>query len=207
MIGAVSLDLTATLRKPVPLAAVVERGRRTLADLLGTTTAPDLVVFADRGYRRGVRTDPGRRLGAAELDATVIGGPIPPDGGGPFGSVHFEIDVPATGDGVRLMVIDYHDEGIARYREAAFSPYRTCVGVVVATGLALAAARVADGEYVDEEIAVLTPPVREPDRFVDRTRLTGGSGDFAARCEEYLRQFPALRDWPADRSMLSPDVR
>jgi hypothetical protein len=138
-----SVDLEATLRKPVTLAAVLERA-------------------------------------------------------------HFEIDVPATGDGVRLMVADYHHEQFGElrgYRHAVFSPYRTCVGVAVATGLALAAAQLACGEYLDEQIRMLRPQVHEPGQVINRTRLPQGSGDFAAQCEKYLRQFPDLNGWPQDCSM------
>ncbi|MEV7553117.1 hypothetical protein AB0N89_26200 [Amycolatopsis sp. NPDC089917] len=198
-----SVDLEATLRQPITLAAMIEQTRTTLSDLLGVTDVPDLEVFADRQYRQGARTDPGRRLDAAGLAAAVIGDPIAPGESGLSGGVHFEIDVPATGDGVSLMVIDHRHEQFGEYRHrcAVFSPDRTCVGVVVATGLALAAARLARGEYLDEEIRMVRPGLTEPDQVVDQTRLAEGGSDFAARCETYLRQFPGLGGWPRDRSI------
>lgn len=198
-----SVDLEATLREPVTLAALIERAYAVLSDLLGIITVPNLAVFVDRRYQKGIRVVPGRCLGAAELAATVIGGPIAQDVTGLSGSIHFEIDVRATGDGVRLMVLDYHDEHFGEfrgYRHAVFSPCRTCVGVTVATGLALAAAQLACGEYLDEEIRMLRPEARVPGQVIDRTRLPEGSGDFAAQCEKYLRQFPDLNGWPRDRS-------
>jgi len=48
---------------------------------------------------------------------------------------------------------------------------------------------------------MLRPGVREPGQAINRTRLPEGSGDFAAQCEKYLRQFPDLNGWPQDRSM------
>jgi hypothetical protein len=165
-----SVDLVATLCRPVSLNAVVETARETLSTLLGGSAVPAFEVAADSEYRQG---------------ATVIGGPIV------SGVVGFEIAVPATGDGVRLMVVDHGDE-----RRAVFSPDRTCVGVAVATGLALAAARLGHGEFLDYEIFMLTPPVHDPGQVVSRTRLVDGGGDFGARCERYLRQFPDLNGWP-----------
>lgn len=199
-----SVDLEATLHTPVTLAALLDRARTILSGLLGITTVPDLGVFVDRRYQQGKRIGPGRCLDAAGLAATVIGDPIAPDGADGAGSIHFEIDVPATGDGVRLMVIDFHDEQFGKSsgpQHAVFSPYRTCVGVAVAAGLALAAAQLAHGEYLDEEIRMLRPGVHEPSQVINRTRLPEGNSDFAAQCERYLRQFPDLNGWPQVRSM------
>lgn len=179
----------ATLPKLVTLAAVVREAAGTASDMLGLATAPDLAVFADRKYQQGVRVGPGRRLGAVELSGTVIGERIP-------SAVHFEIDVPATGDGVFLMVVDDPDE----QPYAVFSPYRNCVGVAVASFLALATARLAGGEYLDDEIQMLVPARTDPDDVVNRTRLSGPGADFATRCEEYLRQFERLNGWPYARS-------
>jgi hypothetical protein len=78
----------------------------------------------------------------------TLGEPIAQDEAGLAGSVHLEIDVPATGDGVRLMVIDFKHEQFGElrgHRVAVFSPYRTCVSVAVAVGLALAAAELGRG--------------------------------------------------------------
>ena len=86
--------------------------------------------------------------------------------------------------------------------EAVFSPYRTCVGVVAATSLALAAARGSGGEFVDIEVGLLEEqPVSDPAEFIAMTRLArSGRDGFEARCEAYLRQFANLRGWPRDVS-------
>lgn len=199
-----SVDLAATLRQPITLAAMLERTRTILSDLLGIARVPDLEIFVDRQYQQGVRTTPGRCLDAAELAAAVIGDPIAPDATDLDDGAHFEIDVPTTGDQVRLMVIDLHDEEFGEdrlHRHALFSPCRSCVGVAVATCLALAVAQLARGEYLDDEICMLRPGVRETDRVIDRTRLSEGGSDFAAQCEKYLRQFPDLNGWPPARSV------
>lgn len=193
------MDLEATLPKPIAMAAVIDQARRNLSTLLAVDTVPDLMVFVDRHYQQGVRTEPGRCLDAAGLAATVIGGPIPAD---ETGLSAFEIDVPATGDGVWLMVIDVDDElgGCRSDWRAVFSPYRTCVGVAVANALALAVAQLADGEYLDEEIRMLRPQVHDPGEVINHSRLPEPGSDFAAQCEKYLRQFPDLNGWPRTRS-------
>jgi hypothetical protein len=177
----VSVDLEATLRKPITLAAMREQARTILSDLLGAATVPDLAIFADRQYRQGVRTDPGRCLDAAELTATAIGGPIAPDETGVSASIDFEIDVPATG--------------------ALYSAPVGRVGVTVAIGLTLAVAQLADGDYLDEQIRMLRPEVREPMQVISRTRLPEDASEFTTQCEKYLRQFPSLNGWPRDCSM------
>ncbi|MFC7547735.1 hypothetical protein [Plantactinospora sp. GCM10030261] len=63
------------------------------------------------------------------------------------------------------------------------------MGVTVAVGLALATAQLARGQYVDEQIGMVTPAENDPDDVIDRTRLSDAGADFAARCEMYLRQF------------------
>jgi len=79
--------------------------------------------------------------------------------------------------------------------------HRTCVGVALATGLAVATARLAAGRYVDEQIGMLTGAEHEPDHVIRRTRLSERGDDFALQCEKYLRQFPHLNGWPEARSM------
>ncbi len=187
------MDLEATLDRPIRLGAALSEARQVLSDVLNAAM-PGLVVFVDREYRQGERVGLGRRLDPAELRDLVIGGPIP------AGAVHFEIEVPDTGDGVCLMVFDEQAHQVGPGRCAVFSPYRTCVGVVVAAGLALAVARLSGGTYVDEDIGMLTEPEHDPDRVIHRTRLSS-SGDFVVQCERYLRQFPHLGGWPRDRSM------
>jgi hypothetical protein len=194
-----SVELVASLGKPVTLDAVLRSGRQVVSDLLGAA-APDLVVFADRRYHQGERTDDGRRLTTAELKETVVGNRIPPAADGLVGSLHFDIDVPATGDGVFLMVVDHQGDGLDDGRHAVFTPYRTCVGVAVAVSLALATAGLAGGRYVDEQIGMVTPAEDEPDEVINRTRLAERGQDFAFQCERYLRQFPHLNGWPRDRA-------
>ncbi|MEV5765473.1 hypothetical protein AB0L34_13010 [Micromonospora sp. NPDC052213] len=195
-----SVDLVATLGEPVTLDAVLRSGRQVLSDLLGVA-APELVVFADREYQRGVRIDGGRQLAVAELRETVIGHRIPATEPSFAESIHFEIEIPPTGDGVFLMAIDHQGDGLDDGRHAVFTPYRTCVGVAVAVSLALATARLAHGQYVDEQIGMVTPAENEPDAIIDRTRLSDAGEDFAAQCEKYLRQFRHLNGWPRDRAM------
>jgi hypothetical protein len=190
-----SVDLEATMEKPVPLADVLGTAQEILRVMLNVAAVPALAVFADREYREGQRVGPGRRLGAAEQAKVMIGTPLA------AGAVHFEVDLPSTGDGVWLMVIDWEADGWGGGRCAVFSPYRTCVGVALATGLALATARLAGGRYVDEQIGMLTGPEHEPDQVISRTRLPERGDDFAIQCERYLRQFTHLNGWPEDRSM------
>ena len=73
--------------------------------------------------------------------------------------------------------------------------------MTVATGLALAAAPLSHGEYLDEEIRMLWPALHEPGQVITRTRLPKSSDDFTAQCEKYLRQFSHLNGWPQDRSI------
>jgi hypothetical protein len=188
-----SVSLEASMYKPITLAAVIDQTRDILSGLLGLATMPELVVVADRQYDDGVRTDPGHRLDAAELGGTVIGDPIPPDELGLSGSVHYEIDVPATGDGVGLTVMDFHHEEFAElrgYRHAMLDPYRTSVSKTVATGVALAVAQLADGEIVDDQIGRFIPRVSDPGQIIDLTRLPEPGTDFTTQCETYMRQFP-----------------
>jgi hypothetical protein len=177
-----SVDLVGTLPRPVTLAAVVDQARTTLAELLGDPAVPELAVIRDRAYDKGVRTHAGRPLTTGELAVTEIGGGE---------RSHFDIDIPATGDIVWLMVSDDH---------AVFTPKRTCVGVTVAAGLALAVAKVAKGEYLDQEIWMLTPPVTNPDDVVAHTRLPDATDSFTVQCERYLRQFPNLNGWPPSKN-------
>jgi len=195
-----SVDIVATLAEPVTLDAVLRSGRQILFDLLGVA-APDLVVVADRQYQQSRRIGEGRRLVEAELRATTIGHRIPAAENSFAESIHFEIDVPATGDGVFLMAIDHQGDGLDDGRHAVFAPYRTCVGVGVAVALGLATARLGHGQYIDEQIKMVSPTENDPEDIIHRTRLSGKGEDFAVQCEKYVRQFRHLNGWPQDRAM------
>ena len=73
--------------------------------------------------------------------------------------------------------------------------------MAVAVGLALLAVQLACGDYLDEQIRMMRPEVHDPGQVISRTRQPEASGDSAARCKRYLRQFPDLDGWPQDRSM------
>jgi hypothetical protein len=196
----VSVDLEATLPRPLTLAAVLAATRGMLAELLGLDAVPGLCVVADRRYEQGRRLCEGRRLTGPELLSTVIGGPIEQVDEEPPNSVHYEVDVAGGNDTVWMMVIDHLPEAGGEV-EAVFSPNRTCVGVVTATALALAVASLAGGEFIDEQIGMLRPRSSEPAHVVAATRLPPVSDDFVRACERYLRQFPHLNGWPASASM------
>jgi hypothetical protein len=188
-----SVDLEATMEKAVALADVLNAAREVISVMLNVSTVPALSVFADREYQQGQRVVQGRQLEAAEQADIMIGIPLPE------GAVHFEIDLPETGDGAWLMVIDGVAERWGSGREAVFSPYRTCVGVTLATGLALATAQLAEGRYIDEQIGMLSGRY-EPGQVIGRTRLPERGNDFAIQCEKYVRQFSHLNGWPENRS-------
>lgn len=188
---------------PVLLADVLSAARRILAELLGLDATPELSVIVDRRYDQGHRVGAGRRLDAAELLSTTIGGPIKPESEYSPGSIHYEIDISGCSDGVWLMVID-HAPVAGGEVAAVFSPYRTCVSVVVATAMTLAVADLAGGEFIDEQIQLLRPGHTDPHHVVSVTRLPQEPGDFAQRCERYLRQFPHLGGWPPTVSTPSP---
>lgn len=187
------------MRRPFGLDALVKTSQGILVELLGVEVAPPVEVFAGRRYREGHRVDAGRRLARRELATELVGDHI----SGPLhrrSTLHFEFDIPSTGDCARLMVID-RSEDVTEPVSGVFSPTRTCVGVVVATALALAAAVQGAGEFIDDEIKMLRPPVTDPRRVIERTRLPGRETDFAGRCERYLRQYPQLDGWPPDISL------
>ena len=180
-----SVDLEVVLSRPVRLGELIDHGRRVLAELLGGD-APELVV------RDGARADR-PLMSTAETAGIVLGQPVPDND-------HFRVDVPATGDQVHVMAIDHADIDPEMGWEAVFSPSRSCVGVAVATGLALATAQVSEGRYVDGQIRMVPYDLGDPDIVIARTRLRAPVGDFDMRCEQYLRQFPHLGGWPRDRS-------
>ncbi|MFD6680806.1 hypothetical protein [Micromonospora parva] len=195
-----SVDLEATVARPISLAELVTAARATLAELLGITTTPELSVVTDRRYEQGRRVDSGRRLDAAEMRTTTIGDRIDRNPDGMPGAVHLEVDVAGFEDRVWLLVIDHEPETDSG-PDAVFSPYRTCVSVVVALAMALAVADLTGGQFTDDQIQLLRPSRPDPRQMVTATRLPPEPGEFAERCESYLRQFAHLRGWPPDASM------
>ena len=140
-------------------------------------------------------------MSAEDLASTMIGEPIPPDDGKIAGSVVFEVDLVGGTDRAYVMVIDLAGvQGMEPRVEAVVSPTRTCVGVVLATAIALGAASASGGEFIDAEIVMLDGISWDPARFIELARLTDGAGGFEARCEQFMRQFPSLNGWPKDRS-------
>ncbi len=182
-----SVDLVATLPRPVSLAAIVDSARTTLAELLALATPPALLVTHFALDERGPAVRPGRQLTGAELHDVTFG--IPGAEG------HVQITVGGE-DAAWLMEGEHHPHG-EEGMVLTVSPSRTCVGVTVATGIALAAALVSGGDFISE-IRMLRPPVLDPRSVIARTRLTSSSPDLAAATEKYLRQFPHMGGWPTE---------
>jgi hypothetical protein len=135
---------------------------------------------------QGFAIRPGRRLAGAELPDIVLGVP--------GAQMYARVDAGGE-DGAWLMDGEHHphgDEGMV----LSVSPTRTSVGVLLATGLALAAAVHSGGDFIDDEIGMLRPPVREPRAVIARTRLAGPPRDLLSASDTYLRQFPHLGGWP-----------
>jgi hypothetical protein len=183
-----SVDLVATLPRPISLAAVVDTASATLADLLAVATTPQLHVIGFAFDERGAAVRRGRRLAEPELRDISLGVP--------GACVYVQVTLGGS-NAAWLMDGEYHpdgDEGMV----LSVSPDRSCAGVVLATAVALAAASAAGGDFIDEEIGMLRPPLRDPGLVVARTRLDTASSDVAVASKEYMRQFPHLNDWPAD---------
>jgi hypothetical protein len=123
----VSVDLCATIQTPVSLQTVVGTAGAMLCDLLGLTSVPQIKVFADPLFEQGRRIREGRLVEDDALAAETVGGRM--------SAGYFEFRIPETGDSAWFFVAA--DEGKL---DAVFSPTRTCVGVVLATALALATA-------------------------------------------------------------------
>ncbi|WP_143228342.1 hypothetical protein [Actinomadura meyerae] len=196
------MDLTATVRRPVALAQVLEAERDVLKMLLATDSLPDLVVVDGRKHERGIQVAPGHPMTAAELATVMVGEAITPGPDGVSGARFFELDVTGFEERTGIMFFDFHYDGGEDEEnlpvQASVSPTRTCVGVVVAAGFALAAAIEGRGEFIDET-RMLQPPVDDPRLFIEQTRLREAGNDFATQCERFLRQFPTLAGWPPDR--------
>ncbi|MFF6783346.1 hypothetical protein [Streptomyces sp. NPDC012510] len=198
----------------MPLDALVAAARETLTRLLGLRTVPVIDVITDRVFDQGRLVDAGRRLGDRELGTVLVGERPTTFAEECPGERDFGFRVAGLRDTVRLMVWDPReladDDALPDRREpveAVFSPSRTCVGVVTATALALAAGSLGDGEFIDAEISMLRQPEPDPTRMIELTRLPDRGDDFAARCERFMRQFPRLNGWPRDvRLPRGPDA-
>lgn len=180
------------------MAALIGGAEGILCELLGGCPCPALTVHVDRRYEHGVRIEEGRRLSAGELDTVVVGADLVGPEYARFGP-RYEIEVNNTGDGMWLVVGGFTDD-LGERVEAICSPYRTCVGVVVATAVALAAAECGGGAFVDIEVAMLRPPVEDPREAVASMRLTDPGTGFVSQCARFMRQFEHLNGWPADAS-------
>lgn len=198
-----SVDVVGVLAKPVSLASVLERTVEALKALLGLDVVPELAVIDGWHVKEHLRVSSGQLLDAKSLEAMVIGDRIPAAAGEMAGSLTFEVDLVGVKDRAFVMVTDLTVvEAVEPCIEAIVSPTRTCVGVVLATAVALGAAIASDGEFVDIEIVMLDGVAWEPAHFIELARLTEGVGDFGERCEQFMRQFPHLEGWPKDRSTL-----
>lgn len=195
----VSADIVAGLRVPISLAMLLGGGHHTLMELLGGVAVPELVLYAHPGPLRHAQRGRGRRVAGAELEQTTVGEPIAGPDNAPVGSVLYEIRVP-TGDLTWLWLFDQRMFGSGRV-EAVFTPRRSCIGVVLATSLALGAALSSGGDFVDINIMMLGPPGATAQEFLGRTRLPDPGTGFIEQCERYMRQFTNLGGWPPDVSM------
>ncbi|WP_328835092.1 hypothetical protein [Streptomyces europaeiscabiei] len=200
-----SVDFVGTMHAPVPLDALVATTRETLVRLLGLRTVPVIDVIADRRFDQGSLVDAGRCLRGQELGGVLVGERVPGLSAEDPGERDFAFCVAGSRDMVRLMMFDPHvhlgHDGPHDKREpveAVFSPARTCVGVVTAAALALAAGSLGDGEFIDAEVSLLQVPESNPARMIELTRLPDLGDDFAARCERFMRQFARLNGWPRD---------
>ncbi|MDX3639935.1 hypothetical protein [Streptomyces sp. MB09-02B] len=211
-----SVDLVGTVHAPVPLDALVATAREMSALMLGLSTVPAIDVIADRRFDQGRVVDEGRRLVHRELGTVLVGacgsGSLPgtarrggvAPGGSPTGH-DLAFRLADSEDMVGLIEWDpceLSDQDAPQvHREpvdAVFTPTRTCVGVVTATALALAAGSLGGGEFVDAEIRMLESPEPDPARMIESTRLPDRGDDLAARCERYMRQFTRLNGWPRE---------
>ncbi|QFQ94925.1 hypothetical protein F9278_00460 [Streptomyces phaeolivaceus] len=210
-----SVDLVGTMHAPVPLDRLVATARETWARLLGLRTVPGIDVITDRRFVQGRLVDAGRPLAPRELGTVLVGA----CGGESPSGLDLAFRVAGSGDTVGLIEWDPcestdqstdqstdHElrQGHREPVHAVFSPTRTCVGVVTATALALAAGSLGGGEFADAEIPMLEPSEPDPARMIERTRLPDRGDDRTARCERFMRQFTRLNGWPQEARLPPP---
>lgn len=183
-----SVDLCATVQEPISLATVVSAANAAMRNLLHLESVPAIAVFAAPRYEQGRQIDPGQLCSGETLASDTIGGRM--------SAGNYDFHLADRADLARFFVAQ--DEGMV---DAVFSPTRTCVGVVLATALSLAAADHGCGEFLDLEIRMIDPIVSEPSIFAHSTRLKEPGTDFDLQCERYLRQFTRLNGWPRDVSL------
>ncbi|MFC1406981.1 MULTISPECIES: hypothetical protein [Streptacidiphilus] len=152
-----SVDVSAELPAPISLSTVVQGTGEVLRALLDLAfEPPPLEVIEGWHVEDHLRVSSGRPMSAEELAASVMGGSSPARGDDGKGSLAFEVRPVGSGDRAYLLVIDLatHPAG-APLIKVVVSPTRTCVGVVLATAVALSAASASGGEFVDIEIIML----------------------------------------------------
>ena len=201
-----SVDLVAELPGRVSLAAVLDQARDVLRTLLGLDSEPPALAVSNGWRVENHWVSSGRPLSPQDLANTIIGERIPPgDGEMAGGSVTFWVDLAGSKDRALVRVCDLTgtpgtEPSTEPRIEAVVSPARTCVGVVLATAIALGAASASGGNFIDMEIVMLDGVSWDPARFIELAHLTHGAGDLEARCEQFMRQFPRLNGWPKIRS-------
>lgn len=188
MVARMSVDLCATVPEPISLATVLAAANTAMRELLSLESAPAIAVFAAPRYEQGRRVHPGLPCSAEILANDTIGGRMSAE----------QYDFRLTGRADLARFVVEQDDGMV---DAVFSPTRTCVGVVLATALSLAAADHGCGEFLDLEIRMIDPPESEPTIFTERTRLKERGADFDSQCERYIRQFTRLDGWPREVSL------
>lgn len=193
-----AVDVVARVGGPFSAAGLVVTARRLMAELLGGGQIPELAVFVGRRYQQGERLTAGRRLSRRELDMLVVGADLTNDGFCRSGS-WLEVEVGVTGDGAWCHFMAFPEDDGPDRLEFICSPYRTCVGVVTAVSVALAAAVCGGGELDESsDLTLLNPHIGDPERAVEAMRLTEPGEDFADQCVRFMRQFDGLKGWPAN---------
>jgi hypothetical protein len=187
------------------MAAIIDRATGVLSDLLGLDRGLVPVLLVSKEWARPQA--PWQPLDRPVLEQLVVGGPLPRNSG-VGGSLAFTIHLHEMADAAWLMIMDHDDGYEPREIVGYVSPQRTCVGVVLAIAVTLGIALASDGKLHEWQLrmdAFADEPVNHPDRFIELSRTPASAyrdnTGFAARCEQFLRQFPRLGGWPRDVSL------